>query len=318
MLAHRTSPRSWPLLAALSLGAVACNRSEPSPPTGSKTATEAQVSPAGEAGPTCDAAHAKALEQELVSLCDIGELASTIDAPPAPWKPAPLAAPRDVMRIDVTAEGVVVGWGAPVPFAELRARVVEGLEKNAMLSPSGSGTWLLSIAKDTPRARVSEVLQAIVDAGRPRGYVRLAAEPATPLPQPRDPKRLAELDAQLAEQVGNEAVFLAKEVERAATSCPDFEKAFQSVAVDDPSDRCQGLARSLARGIQRCGCDEETVMMTLFYALTVGSKPPVQLTTALELTLDAQSTTPRPGATWAEIVAGLDEGALTGLWVSAS
>lgn len=317
MLAHRTSRGPWPFFVALSLLAIACNRSDSSPPTDSK------ASPTGEAGAACDAAHAKALEQELVSLCDLGELVSTIDAPSAPWKPSLVAPPQGAMRIDVTPEGVVVGWGAPVPVAELRGHLVEGLEMNAMLNQSkgvnGAGTWLLSMAKDTPRAQVSAVLQALVDVGQPRGYVRLTAETATPLPVPRDPKQLAELDAQLAKQdASNKAVFLAREIERAAATCPEFEEAFESVAADDPATRCHGLARSLASGIQRCGCAEESVMMTFFYALTVGSKPPVRLTTAPGVTLDAQSTTPRHGATWAEIVAGLDEPALTGLWVSAS
>lgn len=324
MSAPRTLLRPWILLASLSLGALACNRESTAPPTETKAAVAGQpTSPSGEAGPTCDAAHAKALEQELVALCGIEDLVSPIEVPAAPWKPGPAAAPRDALRIDVSPAGVVVGWGDPVPITELRERVVEGFEKNLMLAQAQglefSGTWLLSIAKDTPRAQVSSVMQALVDSKRWLGYVRLGAEPSKPLPQPRDPKQLAELDARMAEAVpGEEAVFLAKEIERAASSCPDFEKAFSSAATDDPASRCPGLARSIANGIQHCGCGEERTMMTLFYALTVGRRPPTQLGAALSVTLDADAPTPRPGATWAEIVARLDEYALAGLWVSPS
>lgn len=312
------------MLVSLSLGPLACDREPTAPPAEAKAAVAGQpTAPSGEPGPTCDTAHAKALEQELVALCGVEGLVSPIDVPEAPWKPSPAAAPRDALRIDVTPAGVVVGWGAPVPLTELREHVVEGFEMNLMLAQAQglefSGTWLLSIAKDTPRAQVSSVMQALVDSKRWLGYVRLGAEPSKPLPQPRDPKQLAELDARMAAVAsGEEAVFLAKEIERAASSCSEFEKAFSSAATDDPASRCPGLARSIANGIQHCGCDQERTMMTLFYALTVGRRPPTQLGAALSVTLDASAPTPRPGATWAEIVARLDEHALAGLWVSPS
>lgn len=314
-LMHRASVHPW--LVLVLLAALGCSRGDSTTPADEKAAD----GKAAAAGAACDAAHTKALEQELGGLCDLGELVSPIDVPPAPWKPAPAAAAPDALRIDVTAAGVVLGWGEPVPIAELRSRLTEGFEKNQMLAEAQgttyTGMWLLSMAKQTPRAEVAAVLQALVDAERYVGFVQFGIAAAEPLPQPRDPKQLADLDARMsAVTPGDEAVFLAKEIERAASSCPAFEQAFSNVSTVDADDRCKSLARSLADGIQRCGCDEETVMMTLFYALTVGRTPPSQRTAALRVTLDAAAPTPRPGATWGEVVARLDEDALAGLWVA--
>lgn len=297
------------------LAALGCSRGDSTTPADEKVA-DATAAAAG-----CDAAHTKALAQELGGLCELGERVSPIDVPPAPWKPAPAPAALDLLRIDVSAAGVVVGWGTPVPIAELRSHLTEGFEKNQLIAEAQgmtyTGMWLLSIDEQTPRAEVAAVLQALVDAERELGYVQLGVEGAEPLPQPRDPKQLADLAARMsAVTPGEEAVFLAKEIERAAASCPAFEQAFANVSTIDPDDRCERLARSLADGIQRCGCDEETVMMTLFYALTVGRTPPTQRTAALRVTLDAAAPTPRPGATWGEVVARLDEDALAGLWVA--
>jgi hypothetical protein len=57
--------------------------------------------------------------------------------------------------------------------------------------------------------------------------------------------------------------------------------------------------------------------MTLIYALMVGLEPPTQVGAAVPVTLDPAAPA-RTGATWAEVVAGLDQGALAKLWVSPS
>lgn len=71
----RTSLGRWILLASLSLGTLACNRESTATSTETKAAGQPEAA-SGEAGPTCDAAHAKVLEQELVVLCDVGDLVS--------------------------------------------------------------------------------------------------------------------------------------------------------------------------------------------------------------------------------------------------
>lgn len=310
MLVHRTRIRPWIVLASLALGGAACGRGGTEP-----TTVDAEVS----AG-TCDAAHAKVLEQELMAQCDVYDVVLALDVPAAPWKPAPSAAPDEALPLEVSPAGVVVFTGEPVPMADLSARLAEGIEKNTMLAEAQgkapTSAWVLTLASTTPRAEVATVLKALADAGLRWGYLRLGAAAATPLPQPRDPKQLAELAARVADaDVSEKAVRLAREAEAVMPPCPGLEQGFSNAATNAPEDRCRVLARDLSAGLVSCGCPKEDVVMTLTYALMVGLEPPTRLGAAVPVTLDPAAP-PRMGATWADVVAGLDQAALAGLWVS--
>jgi hypothetical protein len=310
---RRASHRPCFLLASLAVVAFACDRgSEPSP---ASTPASASTSVA------CDAAHAKALEQELLAQCAISEQVLTTDVPAAPWKPAPSAPPQNgALRLELAPTGVAIGWGPPVPLADLLTRLAEQREQAlAMASATGrpapSG-WVLAITGATPRADVATVLQALADTEQRRGHLLLATDATGPLPVPRDPKRLAELATRITgADPSTKATLLAEEIERSLPPCPALVQGFSTVATIDPENRCRVLARSISEGLVSCDCPEEDALMTLLYAITVGVEPPTRLAAAVPTMLDPTAPA-RPGATWAELVATLDEAALARLWVS--
>lgn len=318
MLVHRARIRPWIMLASLAVGGPACGRGATERATADGKATAAAEASTG----ACDAAHAKALEQELVAQCDVYDVVLALDVPAAPWKPAPSAAPTEALPLEVSPAGVVVFTGEPVPMADLAAHLAEGIEKNTALAEAlgkpPTSAWVLTLASATPRAEVATVMKVLADAGLREGYLRLGAEATAPLPQPRDPKQLAELAARVAHaDVSEKAVRLAREAEAAMPPCPALEQGFSNAATNDPEDRCRVLARDLSAGLVHCGCPKEDVVMTLVYALMVGLEPPKQVGAAVPVTLDPAAPA-RTGATWAEVVAGLDQGALAKLWVSPS
>src|SRR5690606_13266322 len=109
------------------------------------------------------------------------------------------------------------------------------------------------------------------------------------------------------------ATLLAREIEQAMPPCPAMTKPFGAVAAATPTDRCPMLARGFSEGLVACKCAKEDEMLTLVYAIAVGLTPPERLTTVVPVTLDP-SATPLPGATWAEVVAALDQAPKT-LWI---
>jgi hypothetical protein len=317
---HRSRLRPWITLALLALGTSACDRDAKMPAEREADARKAAVD--GKAGAACDAAHAKALEQELLAQCALSDRVLMTEVPAAPWKPSPSAAPEDVLRLELGPAGVVLGWGPPMPVAELPSRLAQEREQAAVMAeakgrPRRDG-WVLLIASATPRADVAAVLKGLAEAELRQGHLQLATDATGPLPVPRDAKLLADVKARVsAEDPSQRAMLLAQEIEQTMPPCPALVQTFSNVATVDAEQRCPLLARGISEGLVSCGCAKEDTMMTLFYAVSMGLEPPTRLAAAVAVTLDPAAA-PRPGATWAAVVAGLDEAALAGLWVSPS
>lgn len=292
----------------------ACNdakKADPAP-TDAKAAVEAKAAPEPTAG-TCDAAHGAVVEKEMLTWCALSDMGISPDVPLAPWKPAPTDRPTDG-RIELRPGGLQVGWGRSAKADELVELLAAERETATMVGRTVDG-WSLTIGADTPRAEVAAVVKTLSDADQRTGTVVLSVEPTAPVPQPRDPARLAALDAKIGGvDPSQRATLLAKEIEQAMPPCPGMAKAFSAVAMAAPDQRCPLLARGISEGLVGCGCPKEDEMLTLIYGVSLGSKPPERLAVAVPATLDPAAT-PRPGATWGEIVAGLDEAALQALWV---
>lgn len=297
----------------LGLGTLACDGDK------KKDGAAAEAAPSkkseGEAAPggTCDEAHGKAVEKEMLAWCELSEKVADDEIPLAPWKPAPTDKPANG-RIEVRPGGVSVGWGRDTSLADLPGMLEEERGMAKMRGETVTG-WSLTIGGDTPRAEVAAVLKTLADAGQPKGTVVLTVEPPGEVPQPRDPKRLEGIN----EKVGTadpsqRAVLLAKEIQTAMPPCPGMTKAFSAVATAAPDQRCPLLARGLSEGLVSCGCPKEDEILTLVYAISMGFTPPKRLSTVVPVTIEPTAE-PRAGATWAEIVAGADEAAFTALWV---
>lgn len=270
-------------------------------------------------GKACDATVAKAIEQELLAGCDYSGKVLNIDAPLAPWKAAPSAPPDRTIRLEVTTEGTTVGWGPPVSAAQLPGRLGEELERAkraSEMSGAAMPQWGLVVAGDVPRAEVAAVLQVLVDAGQPRGFLILSTKDVGTPPAPRKPQMLAALHARVGKADPSErATEIAKEIKRTMPPCPGVMAVFQSVATVSPDQRCPPLAEGIAKGLVDCKCPDADDLLTLVYGVTVGTERPEQLSVASPVTLDPGAAS-RPGDTWAAVVGGLDPAALGALWVA--
>lgn len=316
-----------PFLMALLVGVVpACDdKGKPAGEADAGKAGEADAAEAGAAeagagaGKTCDAAAGKLIEQELLAGCGISAQVLRIEAPIAPWTADPSAPPEETIRLEVTTKGTAVGWGAPVPAAQLPARLTEAMERSkqrAEATGKAAPGWGLVIAGDVTRADVAAVFQALVDTGQTKGHLLLATEQLGTPPVPRKPEVLAALHARVSEaDPSQRATILAKELERKMPPCDGVKKTFATVATVAADQRCPILARGISEGLVACGCPDADELLTLIYGVTVDTQPLQRLSVASPVTLDPGAAS-RPGETWAKVVAGLDQAALGALWVA--
>lgn len=263
------------------------------------------------------AVRGQAMEQELLAACAISDQVLKVDVPFTPWKSAPSSAPVDALWLELSPKGVVVGWGPPRQLTDFEERLLAERD-HASMTPGSRGplSWVLAIDGSTSRSDVAAVLSVLSDANLHQGWLQLATTSMGTIPKPRDPKQLADLAARMpADDPSQRAPFLAKEIERAMPRCPGARKAFDAVAVAAPEQRCELLARGVAAGLVGCGCPKVDSMMTLLYAISVGTEPPKRLGVAAPTTLEPKAKS-RPGATWTDVVESLPEEALSALWLS--
>jgi hypothetical protein len=320
------------VLAVLCVTVPACDRDEPTPAAGdakpaadTKLAADAKTAVGdtkAEPG-SCDAAHGKALEAELLAQCAVMPNVLEMDVPAAPWKAMSSPAPEHALQIDVSPKGVVLGgYGEPIAIealspdhlAEERDRIVEMAATYGRPRPEG---WVLAIDRKTARLGVAKVLRALDGAGMRQGQLRLGTDSPGPLPVPRDPKLLAEIAARITEgDPSQKAILLAQELEKVVSACPPAMEAFSVAAAHSPDERCTLMARDLSQALVRCSCAKEAEILTLMHAVSVGFEPTVRLGISVPVTLDPTAA-PLPGETWSEVVANLDQSKLA-LWVSPS
>lgn len=299
----------------LCFGAPACDGNEKTPNAGAAEAGKAKSGEAkGAAGAGgCDEAHGKDVQKEMLAWCELSEKVADDQIPLAPWKATPADKPLDA-RIEVRPGGLSTRWGTETDLIDLPS-VLEGERETARARGVTVQGWSLVIEGDTPRSEVAAVLQTLANAGQTKGSVVLTVEPVGEVPQPRDPKRLAALDAEVGQaDPSQKAALLAKEIESAMPPCAGMTEAFRAVATAPANERCSVLARGLSKGLVSCGCPNEDEMLTLVYGVSMGFEPPTRLSAVVPVTIDP-SAKPRAGATWGEIVAGMDEAAMKALWV---
>ncbi|MEM7156254.1 MAG: hypothetical protein AAF799_25600 [Myxococcota bacterium] len=299
----------------LCFGAPACDGDKKTTEAGAaevgKTESDKAQGAAGAGG--CDEAHGKDVYEEMIAWCELSEKVADDQIPLAPWKPAPADKPLDA-RIEVRPGGVSTRWGSETALADLPSVLEEERDLAKRRGRTVQG-WSLIIGGDTPRAEVAAVLETLANSGQKTGSVVLTVEPTGEVPQPRDPKRLAALNAKVGSaDPSQKASLLANEVQSAMPPCPGMTEAFRAVATAPANERCTVLARGLSQGLVSCGCPKEDEMLTLVYGISMGFEPPKRLTTTVPTTIDPAAT-PRAGATWGEIVAGMDEAAMKTLWV---
>lgn len=177
---------------------------------------------------------------------------------------------------------------------------------------------VLALAAALPRDRVAELFAALHAASRTEVAVLVRSDaPGQTLPSPPSPSLLAAIGEQLSSDLGQRAVQLATQMREHADACPALATALASLAAFSPADRCTGMASLVATAIVECECRDADAIMTLLYAISVGTEVPRGRVSAVTLTLDPAAP-PSPSPTrWSELVdATLRDASPATLWLA--
>ena len=301
----------------LFLGSSACDNTSASEPTAaakadSPAAKGAKTKPLSNAA-ACGPERRVALEREMLRGCVIAPSILRDDVPPAPWTVETRAPkrPPHTRQISLRADGVHVEANPPITIEEWG----QGLPPPEPSLPRL--VWELSIESDLPGATVAEALGHLTRTGNTKGSIVLATPASDDLPTPVDPARLAALDEELdGSDPATRATTIAAHIADAMPPCAALREAFSAVATVPPEQRCSTLATGLAEATVACDCPDMDEVQTLVYGIAVGTQVPTSLGVAIPTVLGADATA-HTGATWGEIVAGLEKADFGALAIAA-
>jgi hypothetical protein len=179
---------------------------------------------------------------------------------------------------------------------------------------------VLAVAATLPRSRVAELFAALHAASRQEVAVLVRSDAAgQTLPSPPSPSLLASIGEQLSSDLGQRAAQLATQMREHTQTCPALATAFASLAAFSPADRCTGMASLVAAALVECDCRDADAIMTLLYAISVGTEIPRGRVSAVTLTLDPAASEPASGERWSEVVdATLRDASPTTLWLASA
>jgi hypothetical protein len=268
---------------------VACG-SPPSPSSGTSTTATKPTQPL----PTePDACSIERLEPEMALYCDFEAQVPTNDLPPVRWS-GPAFHLLEQQLILVDAEGRVLA-----PGQRERVSIATWLRDPGSAEPP----LVLAIADGLPASQAAELLAGLHAASRTSIEVLVRMEdPEQALPVPREPEMLAEIARRLPSDLGQRATQSALTMRQYTESCPALATSLQNLAALAPEDRCLGMAGAVARAVVDCECRQADEIMTVLYAISVGTLPPKGRVAAVQLTIDpAAAVTPASTATWGQV-----------------
>ncbi len=260
---------------------------------------------------TCSAA---TLERSLAGYCDFeAQVPTTLLAGVAWTGPAFHLLDQRMIVVDEQARVRVVGEAGEHALSDWLAQPGVLADTRPLV---------LALAAALPRDRVAELVAALHAASRTEVAVLVRSDaPGQTLPSPPNPSLLAAIGEQLSSDLGQRAVQLATQMREHADACPALATALASLAAFSPADRCTGMASLVATAIVECECRDADAIMTLLYAISVGTEVPRGRVSAVTLTLDPAAMTsasPSPTATrWSELVdTTLRDASPTTLWLA--
>lgn len=269
------------------------------------TSSGAAERPRGDAA--CSAA---TIEPALAGYCDFeAQVPATLLAGVAWTGPAFHLLDQRLIVIDEQARVRVVGEAGEHALADWLA--LPGVLADAR-------PLVLALAAALPRERVAELFAALHAASRTDVAVLVRSDaPGQTLPSPPNPSLLAAIGEQLSSDLGQRAVQLATQMREHADACPALATALASLAAFSPADRCTGMASLVATAIVECECRDADAIMTLLYAISVGTEVPRGRVSAVTLMLDPAAMTSPSATRWSELVdATLRDASPTTLWLA--
>ncbi len=259
------------------------------------------------------------IEAEMLERCARSDRGRTLfPVPKVTWAARASQPPADILLLELTSEQVTFDRGDPIPLTKFDY-FLEELDKTWALAESSGDpkTWALVIASDAPRGVVAKVFQALDDVGRTRGFVMLDdGELVTFI---EEPSEYDAMQQEVYEQVSatpakERTKKLREEIQKRAPTCFSVNDLVLEVAGAPLHVLCRVTARDVAKRLVACGCPASSGAIASLLAEGFNSKlPSVVVPVTLDKTAQAQA-----GATWAEIVDGLEKTELDTLWVDAA
>lgn len=279
------------------------------------SATTSAATPPSTSGPAAspdasEACSAATLETTLASYCDFEAQVPTALLAGVTWTgPAFHLLDQRLVSIDEQARVRVVGEAGDLALTDWLAQPGTLSDERALV---------VAIAASLPIARVAELFGALHAASRREVTVLVRSDaPEQALPSPPSPSLLAAIREQLSKDLGQRAQTLAMQMREHAKACPALATALASLAAFSPADRCTGMASLVAGALVECECRDADAIMTLLYAITVGTELPRGRVSAVTLTLDPAAPTSTSATAWSELVGQqLRDGNPTTLWLA--
>ncbi len=187
------------------------------------------------------------------------------------------------------------------------------------LTGEHAGDLTLAIAADIPALDAADLLARLHAAGRSSIKVLVRSEHAdAQLPVPRDPKLLDQLAATMPTTPSEQAVLLATKMRAKADECAALSDALAGLATVPIEERCAATAKRVAEAMATCECRAADEVLTLIYAILVGTTAPAGALALVPVEIDpAAAVQPATTATWGEIASHqFASDATHRLWIS--
>jgi hypothetical protein len=276
---------------------------------GSEAAAPAPGLPDGPVPPKegCGPERVEENEKLLVTACTEPSLADVRTLAVATWPATDSVATTD-LYIRIGIDGIALAGGAPSPLddeafrAELRS-AREGLSRFA----SGEGTamqFTLAIERETRLRDVDRVVRVLAADGLVNGVLVLASGTLPRSAAPRHPELYERYSKEVLDADPSErATTIARRVEPLAARCAPIANAFESVAADDPSNRCERLMHAAAEGLVTCGCPEWEPELVSWLQVLVGPADAPRMHVDRIQLADTSPIVAKPDTTWGALVA---------------
>ncbi len=258
------------------------------------------------------------IEAEMLQRCARSDRERTLfPVPTVTWAARATQPPAGILLLELTAEQITFERGDPIPLSNFDY-FEEELDKTwAIAESSGEPTsWALVIASDVPRGVIAKVFQSLVDVDRPRGFVLLDhGEQVTFITEPPENESIQkavyeEVSKALAKERTKK---LREEIQKRSPKCFSVNDVVLEVAGAPPHVLCRITARDVSKRLVDCGCPANSGAIASLMAEGFNSRLP---SVVVPVTLDSTAGA-RAGATWAEIVGGMQKTEFASLWVDA-
>jgi hypothetical protein len=288
---------------------------QPEAPVQSRPRRDVSAPTAIEAAtPSCTQASER-LQTRLANICERDAGPSNHPGPPAPegvempWHRYP------GLTIEVKADSYVMDGQPHDDLDTLLRRQFFAFDRvESMIARKGYRKpvirWLLAADPELPAKRVIELANALEARGLVDGGIVFRGPDLPPL-EPHDRDYYDEVGRLLdAAPPRERSVVAAKEAQRLIGGCLPVAEAFAEMALAEPDDRCDVLARAIPRGLAKCDCAIDPPRLESFLSRVNGPIHFKNVPVYVQLSLAGEWITYSDDETWAQVIGKFDWGSV--------